>query len=444
MLSREKERLIFDMFGDEIEALNISNFELLEKCLIIYKLRLGINYKQSKKFSFNAADPTVEIPEETENGIVFGCKPMDDKYYDKTISDFLNYQYKKEDKYKVYLNKEKKLTQVWSSDAVQAPSEETICLLLTRLLPWYFKKEDVETVKDCIVALGSNEFDTFQNIFEVELDKHGYIDKINEAMMSKLGITIMEERKTEIADQACTLKREIEVQLNALNQLYDKLEGLQNEEVILKFKEEKYENPIKEIWDFITNSEEDITIVDVSKKELQLAIITDLNEVDEDQYEECIVNAKKSSYFDVHDDTGALFEEEDLKELYKRIFIDKELKLKVKCLICIDFYNKSLKAGDEQTITTKSAISHPHLRGNLGCFGTAAPMIATYIKQYRFTEALSQLLYAASQSTLSDLAANGRLIEQLSDSSLKPIQLPNGEFVNTTGAIEYIKNHKGE
>ena len=59
----------------------------------------------------------------------------------------------------------------------------------------------------------------------------------------------------------------------------------------------------------------------------------------------------------------------------------------------------------------------------------------------RYTEAISQVLYAAGQSTLSDLTANRSLINALSNPENRPILLPNGEYANVEESIEYIKEH---
>ena len=82
---------------------------------------------------------------------------------------------------------------------------------------------------------------------------------------------------------------------------------------------------------------------------------------------------------------------------------------------------------------------HPHLNGNLSCFGTAGSIIAEYVISNRFVEALNQILYASKQYTIPD-GAGPNFVSGISNYDC--IECPDGNYRNANDTLAYMRKLK--
>ena len=450
MLNQEIQEKIFNLFDNEIRFYEDENTRegmvLLLKALISYKLTT----KTSFIFSHDSQDIPLRIHSLTPDYKVhedhmFNCLLIGGQAINGTpnesICAFVNMQFDHSTTYEVIIDEERRIVQVTGNDdKYPIYLFYLLASIMPKLLHWYFKNEDLTKIEDIVRIFFKKDTALINKCFESLVIENNLLLEANKRILESLGESVVEMKERDLNDRLLGRRSDLDALYERIGALNQDIEKILSEQMILRFKKEEYENPLKEIVEFLEKTTEDVKLTEVSNDGyIVLEIITNLEEVQDEQYEDCIANARKSEYFSIQGKDGTRIEKEDLKLFYKKIFMDKELKLKAKTKIRIDLFNWRLTAMNVEPGI--NYIEHPHLRGSLGCFGTAGPTIAEYLTKMRYTEAISQVLYAASQSTLSDLTANRSLINALSNPESRPILLPNGEYANVEESIEYIKEH---
>lgn len=455
MLTNKLQEKIFKLFEDEIvfhDDLNTEGLSILLKALISYKLTIGMDYI----FTKDSEDYPLDIhmlnngPFEydiSESG-VFNCLVIGGKaingILNESISAFINMQFDSPAAYEVIINEESRIVQLRGNGGKYPPNVfYLLASIMPKLIPWYFPKENLSKIEDIIRAFFKKDTGVINSYFETLVIENNVLAEVNKQTLELLGEKTIETKEGDLERELVIRRDSLDMLVREIQATNLKIERILDEKRILTFKKEQYENPIKEIVEFLENTNEDINLIEVEDNGwITLEIITNLEEVSIEQYEDCIANAKHSEYLSIFGEDGSLFDSENLRLFYKKIFIDKEFKLKAKTKIKMNLFSKELKA--MEVIPGANYIEHPHLRGSLGCFGNASATIVEYLSEMRYTEAISQILYAASQSTLSDLVANRSLINNLCNPTIKPILLPNGEYANVAESIKYIKENNEE
>jgi|GEM_PF-5538082 len=453
MINQEVQEKIFNLFESEIVAYDDGTIRdgmtLLLKALVSYKLTADVNYifsKDSKEYplEIHRLTPDYSIAEaDMANCLIIGGAAVDGSP-SESISAFINMQFDHSESYQVIVNEEKRIVQITTeNDKYPIYLFYLLASIMPKLLHWYFKSEDLQKIENIVRTFFQKNTAATNAHFEALVVENNLLFEANKLILESLGKKMIKTKEVQVGEELTARRNELDSAYRKIANLNQIIERLLDEQRILTFKQEEYETPLKEITNFLESTSEDIRLTEVSQDGyIVLEVTANLDEVPSEQYEDCIAQAKNSEYFHIKGKDRNYLNVEDLKLFYKKIFIDRELKLKVKARIRVYLFSYSLEALD--IVPGPNYIEHPHLRGSLGCFGTAGVTISQYLGEMRYTEAISQILYAASQSTLSDLTANRSLIMSLNNSDIRPILLPNGEYANVEESIKYIKEHNKE
>lgn len=452
MFSQDYLNKVYDCYNDDIDIESFrSQMPTLLKTLILYKeLDDSIDSYTFDGMSLRIINKT-PITEDmaTKNAIfVFRSNDWDTlssyewfnkEWYEELISAFINRQFGIEDdadeKIAVYIDNENRVLYIQlplnlSTNSIQI----LVCGLITKLMPWQFKDVDREIMTKITSTLGNRENNEFDEMFEEAVKNAGITQIIMQRDLEKLSGRLKEAELASAENAVLDYQRIVNDCFERMCDVNDGLRKAKSRLAALKLTDDR-DGGVKEIVDFLKSTTQDIEVEAVTGCELHLILHTTLQTFDEwDKYVEY------SDCYLYRDDEYGFYHSGKTKRAYTALFSNPDIKIHTGTGIVLDLSNGNVRAYDPRYRSNET--EHPHLNGDYSCFGSAAGPIAEYIKDYRYTEALSQMVYAARQFTVSDGAAGNKLLRGLADR--KCIELPNGEYVNMQGLMEYLDETEGE
>lgn len=460
MFSSEYLKKIYECYDKEIDtqSFQAANMHTLLKTLILYK-ELSEDMPSYNSCVSNASETYTPLTllnllkdstrDRMINSIVTFPANADimnsqwfnkDSWYQELLSTFVNRQLDLKDdgegQCKIYIDTESQ------SVYIELPSPMSLggiqlllCGLISKLMPWFFSSVDRDVVVKITKVLDNHGNNDFNELFEGAIKDSGIIQQIMERELQELGERL---KRTEL-DAARENVRHYQIQVDDYFRMMcennNKLREAKNRLAAITMGDDR-DSGVEEVIEFLQGTTQDITIDHIDNCTISLVIRTTFQTFDE---WETYTNMESCYLYDPDDSFGMDWSARS-KRAYTKLFSDKDYKIHTAVGV-----NLNLRSGEVRTFAplyTANESQHPHLNSEYSCFGTAGPAIAEYIRDFRYTEALSQIAYAARQFTVSDGAAGNKLLEGMCDKSC--IELPNGEFVNMDGLLSYLDETEGE
>lgn len=358
---------------------------------------------------------------------------FDKAWYSELISTFMNNQLgvKEEDenKYGVYIDTEQHTLYLeLPSESSEATAQLLVCGLISKLLPWFFKDVSMDNIKEITTTLGNHENENFNMLFEKTLKEAGITQKIMEKDLRAMGDTLKRSEIQAAEQRVRDYQRRVDDFFNNMCRANNELRVAKNQLAAVKMADDR-DGGVAEIIEFLQSTPQNITIDHIEGSVIGLLINTTFQTFDEWS----IYTNMDSCYLYKEDEEGIEYNDKNVRA-YTELFSNPEFKIHTSVGINLD-----LMTGKVETFYPsygEHEAEHPHLNTDYNCFGSAATPIAEYIKDFRYTEALNQIVYAARQFTVSDGAAGNKLLRSMRDR--KCIELPTGEFVNMAGLLRYL------
>lgn len=438
-------------YYEEDGSLRIASFQSLSlhtllKTLILYKtLDDSIeSYKSDgEEFGvYNYGDLLGDADEPARNKLCFfsavATLPewLDSAWKDELMSTFLSRQLvngEDDDKCVVYIDKERRSTYVSVPKRMSTVGMQSILSgLLPKLVPWFFKDVDKELIRKIATLSNDRNYTEFETFFENTIREAGVIAVIMQKDLESLGERLKSSAKRMIETQIQEYRGEVDSLFRRMCSANDNLREAQNRLSAIMLSDDR-DDGVSEIIEFLNLTTQDIEIEAIEDYTIKLRISSTLQQFDEwERYTDmdgCYL------YDRVPDDRIP-----ENKRMYKTLFSNPDFKIHTCVGLSMDLKSGYLSC--YRPTYTEHESEHPHLNANFNCFGSAMAPIAEYIKSFRYTEALNQIVYAARQFTVSDGAAGEKLLDGMSRNAC--IELPNGKFVGTDGLREYLNETEGE
>lgn len=448
MIGQDIKNSVFELFKDEFDVNSFSKYELMLKTFIVYKYKVPVESYLFEDSKFRVIECTENDEplnaSELKNCFVIGGKQIyEPKYVDEIITGFINMNIG-DDKtqYSVYVNEENRVVHLYRGDQTgyvlfNLYTERVICAIITRLFPWYFKDIPKDVQKTIApMFIDDTKIALFDSIFEDVINDEGILKRIMHNKMVHMGERIIDRKTNGLKNNVDSNKARISDLINEIFTLNKSTKNLQQQIMMIELGVEELKNPINEIIDFIESTKEDIKITDIEEDSIIFEMRTVLDQYNKEDFNTHLNSSRSYWYEDIRlkDDD---FTHDEIKDLYYNI-LTPGTGYRVWCStkIELNIIDAHIKAKNIEQI---NSMPHPHLNGNLSCFGTAGSIIAEYVISNRFVEALNQILYASKQYTIPD-GAGPNFVSGISNYDC--IECPDGNYRNANDTLAYMRKLK--
>lgn len=436
------------IFEHEINIEEISRLDnFLCEILMYYRLKVDTPFKQEDDpvfhiYQFQRPD-TVNI----KNGIAicFNCDQLElpPNTYQKDITYFINQRLGGVHKVSVYIDNKLKRTIITcdgTADVFNSTFYKTLALVLPRLIPWYLENLSQET-KIAIAKLSdSYELESFvHEAIKQEVKNSGIYQEIMTRKMIASYESITNDSTRKMKEKIDVLSEHISQYMNTISSTSAEIRELKNRIKSFEMNSEETKKPFMDLVDFLKSTNENIKIEEIVDSRIYFSMRAEMSEWEDAEYQAYVLNNTHSDSYFFRAAPGGLLKDK-LKLLYRSIFDTRKLKVYFGTQIYIDVSNGGLDASKRKKLNY--CMDHPHLNNQYFCAGDNTEIIAQYVCQYRLVEAINCVIYMAKQFTIGDSAIGNLFVEDLFKCNC--IELPNGEFVDGYGAIDYIERHKEE
>lgn len=432
---------------NDIDVIRFQEYSagLMLDLLIVYKHKLGI---ESYKFDgcplsfWNGRYSSAERPE--KNAIIIDGEPIGEEYYDELISAFVNSSIEniEENIYAIYLDPEKRVVQITSRETQDFSlydygTEQMFMGLLTKLLPWVFadlSEEQMAYVREVVQKIVSDDGREYvRNLFECVVDEAGVVQALNMEKLSKIGGQIIASRTRHIKESLQRYESEYGMHYDEMNRLLQNIRETKLRLFAIENSADEVESPITEMINFLRDSYYDYAIDDVRGETIYLTYKMPLTIYSTEEIYDSYIkeNSGTSYFFDPFYD----FDTDLVKEAYKHIMEDQDCTVWVSGKISLNLESFGFHA--ENNVCREHTGIHPHLNGNLSCFGDASGTISEYLHGYRMYEALNAIAYSSQQFTMSDSYAGENFLKAIEN--YECIECPDGQFRTFYGLMEAIE-----
>ena len=455
MFTTEYLKKIYEYYDEEIDTQSFqdTNMQTLLKTLILYKelskdvpsykyksgahTPLKLWYLSKGAERDRMANAIVAFP--LDSNIVQSQWFDKNGWYEKLLSTFVNRQLDlksdEEEQCKIYIDAEScsvyiELPNSMSLDGIHM----LLCGLISKLMPWFFSSVDRDVVVQITKALDDHGDNGFNELFERTIKDTGIPQRIMEKGLQELGEKLKRTEVDDARDRVRGYQDQVDSYFRTMCEYNDKLREAKKHLAAITMDDDR-DSGIKEVVEFLQGTTQDIIIDQINGYTINLIIRTTFQAFDE---WETYTNMA-SCYLYESSDYGLNYSERS-KRAYTKLFSDNNFKIHTAVGISLNLRTGEVWAFTPQYDENES--EHPHLNAEYSCFGTAGNAIAEYIKDFRYTEALNQIAYAARQFTVSDGAAGNKLLRGMRNNAC--IELPNGEFTNMHGLLKYLDETEGE
>lgn len=314
------------------------------------------------------------------------------------------------------------------------------CSILA-FMPWYFNQDDgvTELEMELVQSLappkqGRATSDAYEECLQKIADLHNFKEEYIKSMLENYETqferrAIEQERhnidhwRMEMEDLNTRLsellrcERESQVRLLGLEQKM--AEGSHNHEIM----------------DFFLNSN-NISLQRVDDTRITFVVKDYLEYFDEEAAEKVVANEDSYVYYNC-----AGFTKEDIKSLMTALFIDKELRIKTCATYYIDGGELTGGALSGQHFDSEfnNYMPNPHIQ-EYRCDGNFQKAVGQYMQRCDCIGAISQYVVSCKSLNFLDTCVMESFMRLLSAGSYKCIELPDGSLVDTSGAIQWIKD----
>lgn len=463
MFSTEYLKKIYECYDKEINTQSFQdvNMQTLLKTLILYKelskntlpydSAVGDEDSTLSPLCIHSMPKEVRAIEKRTNSIItFYVESQiselewfdEDGWYQELLSTFVNRQLNikedEEEQCKIYIDTDCQAVYIGLPNSISLSGMQLLlCGLISKLMPWFFSSVEREVVVEITKVLDNHGNDDFNKLFESTVRDAGIVQKIMESDLQKLGERLKKSELETAEQRVKSYQDQVNEYFAALCENNGKLREAKNRLAAIKMGDDR-DSGVKEIVDFLQSTPQDITISDIDDCTVKVLIRSTLQVFDE---WEMYANMEYCYLYEQEDDGRGVEYNDKNKRAYTELFSNPDFKIHTATGISFDLRNGRVNGFIPDY--TKNESRHPHINSSFSCFGTAGPAIAEYIQDFRYTEALNQIMYVARQFTVSDGAAGNNLLIDLHEKEC--IELPNGEFVNWQGFVEYLDEEtKGE
>lgn len=452
MFSTEYLKKIYECYDAEIDTRSFQDASMhtLLKTLILYK-ELSKNMPP-----YNSKFGSLRILNLPKDGTIDGGSNViaifntdsqvtsldwfnKDGWYQELLSTFVNRQLDikdDEEQCEIYIDTDSQAVYIGLPNSINLGGIQLLlCGLISKLMPWAFSSVDRDVVVKITKVLDNHGNNGFDELFESAVKDSGITQNIMEKELRELGDRLKRTELDDARERVRSYQEQVNDYFRTMCEYNERLREAKNRLAAITMGDDR-DSGVKEVIEFLQGTTQDITIDHIDNCTIGLVIRTTFQTFDE---WETYTNMESCYLYDP-DDAFGMYWNARSKRAYTKLFSDSNYKIHTAVGV-----NLNLRTGEVYTFTptyTANESEHPHLNADYSCFGTAGPAIAEYIRDFRYTEALNQIAYAARQFTISDGAAGNRLLGGMCDKHC--IELPNGEFVNMDGLLSYLDETEGE
>ena len=314
---------------------------------------------------------------------------------------------------------------------------------LYKLLPWYYDKENhpwSDQERAVIRSLSEEESDHYiAAIQAIESQFDFYKAKIV-AMVKEFSQVTMEKQRANITNQLNNVKQlisECEVRIRDLflrqRDITYKLIGLTSED------NEEFSNKISNY--FMVNK--NLHLVEVIESTLVVAITGYLDNFDPEIFDRIAENDSSYIFREVNG-RGSFRNPENRVKLLRAIFgEDAVLKIRTFGMFNLNIEQCRCTAKSHYEIPTKfeEYLPNAHLY-HYGCLGAYQTYINKYLAEGDLIGALGQCSASVHSTNLAETITQIKLFNDLFQSDRKCIELPDGTFVTSEDALEWLNNQE--
>lgn len=425
-------------FADDIFVGVYMEQPRLYAALLLYKFMLGVEYGGISLLEYNGSNETSD----TENTIIIGGLPIGDEYYNEYISAFINANIEESFQVGVYLDSNKKRTQITavddrtlrSSRVFNSSIQQIVLAIIEKIIPWHIQSTDeIRRMVPPLYAKG--DFAAIDMMLEEQIEKLGVMGEIFDAKVVELNNKLFSSRIDNIELEITYGRGRIRELLREIERVNSELRENEALRVAVQCQKDDAEKPLDEVIEFVKSCNDiDFDSIDIESKKINFFVKTIICQTNMEDYANLVTeNNGVASFFGAFDETT-----DEIKACMDAIFIDQIAKPHAVVNIGLDFERRRFfREQIEHSSYPKNHMSNPHIN-HYECFGSAVGPIQEYISKMRYADALNQIMYAAQQLTLSDSTVMYEFANEIKE--YECIELPDGRFVDWHGLVEYLRS----
>ena len=196
--------------------------------------------------------------------------------------------------------------------------------------------------------------------------------------------------------------------------------------------------------EFLMENHDVVELKCVRDDRIDFLVKTHLITYDQDYFESSIDN-HESVFYKSYGVPHKGFTQDELELLFKAIFLEQVLKVRV----CGSF---SIDSGGRDT---EFAISHEQYPPNYdtylpnqhldvyGCLGTYRTIIASAVFKFEFPEAIQACIAATTCVNMSESSTVLKFVEKILQENMRFIELPDGSVATAKEAVDFLKKERG-
>lgn len=428
-------------FNDEIDIDSLINNYTFLHVLIIYKFssKETISYLfNNHKFSIKEMNGDQKPGDDIENAIIINGEKSDGGEYNELYTAFLNSKIQgDQDECAIYINENKRTIQIIGLNHSKirfSNMSMIICMMLPKLMPWYFENLDYDMRYEIVRHLVDYDYKQIEDVYENIIEEKGIKQEILKREFLKINERITGERVQTLENHNHTLVDDINLYLRQIADHNRKIR--ENNEIIMGIRNSIDNSLSEEMLEFLDVTNHEVELDDINGSMVTFSIRTVLDQVDRGD----VYNQNILSYSYLYDLIlrYCKYTPDEIKAALRKIFEDDKYKLWCSTKITVDILHGYLDIVGFNNL--EKSMPHPHLNTYLKCFGNAAGIIAQYISEFRYSEALAQIYYASKQFTLQDGAAGEKFVDYAVEYNC--IECPDGVFRNMIDFINYLKQQE--
>lgn len=316
---------------------------------------------------------------------------------------------------------------------------------LPAIIPWFFRNESGKLVidgidKEITNALTNSDRSVYLDILQRIADEKDFENLYRSSKLRDFEVALhsqeIENLKERIRDIEATIDNYFDAISNSLVDKRDKMIKLTGLQATLA----KNENT-GELADFFDANSKVLSLVRVEDSMLTFRVRAAF-----DIYDSSAVETMLENEYSVLHTTRCGISNEDLCRFVKAVFVDETLRLRTCATYYIDIRRMRADGLGQQTYDGydfETYLPNPHIQ-HYTCTGNYREQAVMAMRNGNYLGAITQFIASAKCINFHDSVVIQRfLTDDIANnhSTLKCVELPNGEIVTIDEAIEYLKNN---
>lgn len=313
-------------------------------------------------------------------------------------------------------------------------------------IPWYFQNEEGKLVvtaeeQKLLNTLNANNADNYLSALQEVYDNMGIELTWIAERLKNVEIRSKEQRYSNLMDEISSMRSDIETMTMRIADNLRKIE----ERNLLAFGIKEAiaaADGNSELFEYVTGNKA-IKILSINDTEVKYMVKSYLDTCNESLLEDYLENERSYLFSNLRG-----ISKEDFTMFLKAAFIDQKVRMKTCAPFSIDigrYYGGAISGGEyyDGKPEYNEYYPNPHIY-HFACIDGFRPTLNACLQNGDYIGFINTTITSASSLNFADSTVCGRFVSEICNfrDSKKFIELPNGEVVTLTKAIEYLKEEE--